>query len=268
MIKLVFTDIDDTLLNTDKEVSQENRDAIKKMHDQGVKFGIASGRTIYNLQRKFPEWGLENTCDYLLGSNGAEIYDFKTNSTRLVSKFTKEEVINIYKYIDMKFKNIAICVYEDDYLCTTKVTDVYLGRINQTGLKQKVLNFSEDLQDFYPKVIIVAEPKIVEELLEYSINNPRDYFRCFKSQAHIFEITKPNSSKSHGIELIMNELGYNKNEIMTLGDNDNDFEMIRDYFGVAMENASDLCKSEANEITSSCNDSGVAKAIYRFVLNK
>jgi len=268
MIKLVFTDIDDTLLDTSKKISEDNRRAIKEMHDRGVKFGIASGRTSYNLQRVYPTWNLGDTCDYLLGSNGAEIYDFESNETRLIYKFSKKEVIDIYNYINQEFDDVSICVYEDDYLCTNLVTDIYLERIAQTGLKEKVINFETDLKDYYPKVIVVAVREKADEILNYALNNKTDYFRTFKSQAHILEFTLIESSKSKGIEEVMNELNLQRDEIMTLGDNDNDYEMIRDFFGVAMDNASSLCKSEANAITSSCNDSGVARAIEKFVLKQ
>ena len=75
-VKAIMCDIDGTLLTTAGTVSPLTADAIQKVRDKGILFGISTGRAVTNVRKLLPEWGLSDMVDAIVGSGGAEIYDF------------------------------------------------------------------------------------------------------------------------------------------------------------------------------------------------
>lgn len=74
-------------------------------------------------------------------------------------------------------------------------------------------------------------------------------------------------SKGYGLEYVSNRLGISPDEIIAIGDNENDISMLNySGLGVAMGNALEKTKSEANIITSSNDEDGVAKVIEKYIL--
>ena len=73
--KLIVSDLDGTLLNGQKFVSNINKDAIRKAKEQGMSFAIASGRPLYPILSLIKQWEMEELVDYVLGMNGGCIYD-------------------------------------------------------------------------------------------------------------------------------------------------------------------------------------------------
>ena len=78
-IKVIMCDIDGTLLNSKGIVTSKTIDAIKKVREQGILFGISTGRDVPSVKRLFGKWGIGGLVDMVVGSNGGEIYDYKTD---------------------------------------------------------------------------------------------------------------------------------------------------------------------------------------------
>ena len=78
-IKVIMCDIDGTLLNSKGIVTTKTIDAIKKVREQGILFGISTGRDVPSVKRLFGKWGIGGLVDMVVGSNGGEIYDYKTD---------------------------------------------------------------------------------------------------------------------------------------------------------------------------------------------
>ena len=78
-IKVIMCDIDGTLLNSKGIVTSKTIDAIKKVREQGILFGISTGRDVPSVKRLFGKWGIGGLVDMIVGSNGGEIYDYKTD---------------------------------------------------------------------------------------------------------------------------------------------------------------------------------------------
>ena len=265
-IKLVMVDVDFTLLDAKKQCSQENIAAITRLNQKQIKFGIASGRTLFNLKRVLPTWQLNDKVDFLIGSNGAEIFDMRQNQLYQNCFLKKEVIWDIYATIIASKLDVSICVYEDDYLATNHLTTEYLQRTQATALKQKVINYQEYVTKALAKVIVVANPLVIDKLIAYLDTLEIKDYRYFKSQPMMLEVTNPSLSKSYGVKLAGELLGLEANEIMTIGDNDNDIEMVRDFQGVAMANATNKVKEVATYHTTSCEESGVAHIINKLIL--
>lgn len=262
-IKLVMVDVDSTLLNSKKECTQANVNEIKRITSEGVNFGIASGRTVFNVLRIIPSWNLSEEVSYVVGSNGAEIYDIDKDILYTNHQLDKETIIDIYNEYSLLNLDMSICIYEDIVLATNHKCKRYEKRLAETGLKEELIDYPTYVNKSYPKMIIIAEPIVVDKVIEHYQKNKSDKFRAFRSQPNIVEIVNPELSKSFGVSKIQDILNLKKEEILTIGDNDNDIEMIRDFTGVAMSNATENVKNVATHHTLSCNESGVA-----FILNK
>jgi Cof subfamily protein (haloacid dehalogenase superfamily) len=264
-IKLVMVDVDSTLLNSKKECTQENKNEIIRITNKGVKFGIASGRTVFNILRVLPSWDLVSQVSYVIGSNGAEIFDVKNEKLYTNHQLAKETILEIYSKFSELGLDMSICVYEDAVLAAHKSFEPYEKRLVETGLERKIIDYPTYINKNYPKMIILAEPVNIDKILEYNKNNLSDNYRMFKSQTVIAEIVNPQLSKSFGVSKIQEILNLEKEEIMTIGDNDNDIEMVRDFVGIAMSNATENVKNVATYNTVSCEESGVAHILRKMV---
>ena len=106
--KMFVTDVDDTLLNDNHEITKANKEAIMELQKQGVTFVLASGRPTEAMMKIAKELELDKYNGYVAGYNGGEILDMKTNKVLSRESLTREELLEIYeetKDIDLKFIN-------------------------------------------------------------------------------------------------------------------------------------------------------------------
>ena len=74
-VTLVATDLDGTLLNSEKKVSEKNKEAIRRLKEHGILFGVVSGRPVESGLILCKGWGLEDSISFLIGMNGGVLYD-------------------------------------------------------------------------------------------------------------------------------------------------------------------------------------------------
>jgi hypothetical protein len=85
----------------------------------------------------------------------------------------------------------------------------------------------------------------------------------------MLEVLPPNGSKGDALRVLLDELNIPAEQVMALGDGENDIEMLQlAGIGVAVGNASPLLKAVADQVVASNDDDGVAEAIERFVLHR
>lgn len=263
-IKLVMSDIDDTLLDSNKVCSPTNAKAIKQLKEHGIKFGIASGRPCELIPRFFKEWDIEGLVDYVVGSNGAELLDVKNNKIYNFNFLS----IDIIKEIERKYHDydMSVCVYHGNELRANKAVEEYNSRLKIHKLEKKIIDFKKDISQEYPKVLGVAnEDEVIKVLTNESICKTEDY-RCFPSASTLLEFVNPLLSKTFGINEICKLEKISSENVMTFGDTSNDVEMLRDFNGVCMSNGTDDAKSVAKYICGSNNESGLGKFIFEHLL--
>ena len=96
MYKLVAVDLDGTLLNSYGEVSDKNREAVKKAMDNGIEIVLASGRALESVRSISLDI---NASKYIICGNGAEVYNIETNENIYENYLNKEKVLQIVKYV-------------------------------------------------------------------------------------------------------------------------------------------------------------------------
>lgn len=263
MYKAIFLDLDGTLLNNDKNISQENIAAIKYAKDKGVYVCLCSGRQ-KDAVKAYKE--VVNSSRYIICSNGAQIYDCESN----------EEIYscNIDSEVCEKLSNYAIdnnyyIVLETNYSRYISSEDCYI--------KDEIL-----LKDNEELFKIIRENKILQFTIatktEKEIRKVENFINSlnindFKIE-NVFPFTKDpdsvwvanminkNASKGNAVNGLCRYLKIDMEDVIAMGDDANDLSMIKMAgLGVAMGNSIEDVKKQAKEVTKTNNENGVAEII-------
>lgn len=291
MFKLMAIDLDGTLLNSFGEVSENTRKALQAAKQRGVEVVLASGRPISSTESLAVELGVDN---YLISGNGAAVYDIKEQKVVYDRFLTKEQVMKIAKLCDNNsfFYNVYT---EDEVIASSlnynvlfyhkenvkkieerrthiNVVQNIMEYIEQSGkekfLKITVCDESQFIFNSIMKRLKEIEGIDVLETAYMSRKKIKDGTDDVDIQYYYTEITNENVNKWSAIEYLLEKLDIKPEEVIAIGDNLNDKEMIENAgLGVVMGNSNPIMKGLANEIVADNNSEGVLEAINRFVLN-
>ncbi|SIO10597.1 hypothetical protein SAMN05878443_1403 [Carnobacterium alterfunditum] len=270
MIKLVAIDLDGTLLNGEHIISNENKEAIKKAKEQGVKVVLCTGRPLLGMISYLEELNLRESGDYGITYNGGLVQRTDTGdvlSKTTLTKVETEEIFELSKKINVPCNFIDLeNIYEPPY---PEGRDSLYPTV-MTALPYVPIIMEEMSGDIAINKTVFCYSQI---LLDEAIKNIPAYFfekyTIMKSRPILLELMPKNVDKGTGIAVLADLLGFEASEVMSLGDEANDAAMI-EYagMGVAMGNATNEIKAMAQYITKTNEEHGVAYAIHKFVLNQ
>lgn len=275
-IKLIAIDLDGTLLHSDRTLSRENIEAIRKAKAAGVQVVLCTGRPLLAMNYLLDEIDLRDEGDLAITYNGGLIQ--KTQSGEIVHQITlnREECKEVYElgqnlHLPVNFIDLNY-IYEPPY--PKGAESIYMADrrkdTNKIGLQFKEVDIQNLPEPFFINKIVMSRP--AEELDAKIPKIPSYYhekFNIYKSQDFILEVLPLSVDKGSAMRFIGEALGFEKHQIMGLGDQENDLSLVESAgFGVAMANAIPAVKEVADYITTSNNENGVAHAIHKFVLNK
>ncbi|MBQ9396511.1 MAG: HAD family phosphatase [Proteobacteria bacterium] len=265
--RLLALDLDGTLTNSQKKVSEKNRKYIRLAQEKGVDIILASGRPVIGIESVAKALNLYETGGYILAYNGGQIIDCKTQKP-LIEHFVPSQYYHEICDIIHRFHVFPLTYNRTGVICEND-EDRYVHQecYNNSVPLHKVECLEAELNGPIVKFMVVGEP---EEL-----NKAAVYFReCFKGALNVFfsepyfmEITPPGIEKSSALAALLKLLNIPREELMACGDGLNDIPML-EYagFSVAMANAYEETKKYADFISASNEDDGVALAIERFIL--
>ena len=261
MIKLVAVDLDDTLLNNDIKISEENKKAIRECREQGIYFTFATGRMF----RAAVDYAKEVNLDLpLITYQGALVktIDEKEIEHHVIEKEIAAEVIDFLRDYKMQLN-----VYMNDFLYVEQMNDFGCNYVSLSKVGHKVTKFPQGLVTEPTKILLAGDPAVLDIIQEKSMAIYGDRLTITKSKDHFLEFGNPKSKKSIALKALADSLGIKREEIMAVGDGMNDLDMLEFAgTGVAMENAAPQVKEIADHITDTNDNHGVAKAIRKFVL--
>ncbi len=267
MIKLITIDLDGTLFDDEKNISDENLLAIDKARSLGVKVVVASGRPLNGVLPTLAKLGLTSSSDYVICYNGAKILNVKTGEvifSRVLEGSSIKEITNVAKNF-----NIDIHAFRDDETLITpkhnEFTDV-ATRINE--IRDYLVDFSTIKEsDCFIKIVLLASKSHLDYI---ESNMPADLFKKYsvvRSSKIFLEFLNKDVDKGKALIALAEYLNIPLADTMAIGDAGNDLNMIlKAGVGVAMENAFSYVKDAADYITLDNNHSGVANAINKFIL--
>ena len=269
MIKMVVSDMDGTLLNSDLEISQENLQAIEALRKKGIRFCVATGRP-EQLIKEYIE-PLRMT-DPMIMYNGSVIgHPFKDENLYEL-KLAKSDIRAIIEYCEEN--DVIYMPYSKDKLISKPNYRVDFFEERNKKLDDKNKCIFEDIRDI-DKIVnenVINKILLIENDIDKfnevkAIVSQYPQFEIATSQKGFIDINPKGASKGNALKVLADHFGYTLDEIVVFGDQDNDVSMLEVAgIGVAMANASNRAKSVASDMTSSNNDSGVAKWITKHLL--
>lgn len=264
--KLVVSDLDGTIKDSDQPIHPETIDTFAKLDDLGVFFTLASGRSLASLRPYADELKihiplvLANGC--IIQSMDGEIHH---------REFMPQEVTRkLFEITDRE--NSDMVIFVDDHLYFKKMTlniDRIFGRIRDDITEVKTWDQIGDMIDSVNKFMILDWENLdrldrLEEVFSRELDGKAEYLR---TNIHHLEVMPKGVSKATGLEYLCKELGITMGEILAFGDFDNDTEMLRAVgFGAAVANATDRTKANADIIIGSCAENGPAVFLNELIL--
>ena len=266
-MELFVTDLDGTLLNSNKEVSIKSTEILNKLIDNGVNFTVATARTPATVVDLLQDVNIKLPAVLM---NGVLLYDIKEEkyiNIKEIEKDIVDKVFNILNKFDKNamvygIRNNHLWVYHKEFEYSWEY-DFYKERADRkqkTFLKvenyqecineSKVINFI--VFDKYEKIKgIYEELKKIDEIsVEY-------YEDIYEKGCYFLEAYSAEASKANGIKLLSDYIEHDK--LICFGDNLNDipmFELADECYATA--NAVERVKEISTDVIGSCDEDGVA----------
>ena len=264
-LKLIALDIDGTLLNDQKEVSRENREAIRRAERKGIYVILATGR-MYRSAKNFENLFTSNMP--LIAYNGGLIKEFNDGKVIYQNDMPKEMVKPMFKFI--KQYGFSTNFYIDDKLYGDEKNEYIHGYaeyidVPYTKLKEaEIFRYIEERNII--KMVAFGEEKKLDYFLEKEKEALADKIHLVKSLPFMLEIANRDVNKGTGLATLGNILDIKASEMMAIGDNMNDEEML-DYVEnpFVVDNGNPLLFNKGYMKTRSNNQDGVAYAISQFL---
>lgn len=265
--KIVVLDLDGTLTNSKKELSDRNRTALMRLQERGVKVVLASGRPTYGIVPLAEALELKRFGGYILAYNGGVIIDCATGEEIYSNVLPLDMIVPLYEA--SKSHGVVILSYDGRFIVTEDAADKYVGvemHLNKMEARE-VSNFVEYFKTPVPKCLAVGDPQKVVEMEAELKANYGEVMNIYRSEPFFLELVPLNIDKAYSLSVLLEKIGGTKEEMVAFGDGFNDLSMI-EYagVGVAMSNAQDVVKQRADVVALSNDEDGVADYIERELL--
>ena len=283
MIKLIASDMDGTLLNSNHKISEENIKAIKEAEQKGIRFAIATGRDYESVKPVLNEYNLKCECIVM---SGAEYRDINGSVLESI-EIDNEDVKKIIEELHLVGLSCDILTDKGVYGSNKELYEKGLKErkemLENTMSEEKLKEFEKQFRHlFNPKYIsdintFTNENIKIYKVMAYSKDcelieelkgkfNKNENIAVASTFSNDIEITHVNAQKGRIISKVIKKLNIEKDEVMVLGDSFNDYSMFTEFNNsFAMGNAIDEIKNIATYITDSNDNNGVAKAIYKMI---
>lgn len=271
MIKLIALDMDGTLLNEQKELTQPQIDAIHQAVKTGVTVVLCTGRPLVGVKPFVQQLGFDVEDEYIIVNNGCSTHSTKDWSLIDWEELTLEDIPYLNHFTEGDKVQLAL-FDEDNYFVVAEQpnqrTVIDAAVVDMVPLS---ITLEEAIsgQHRWFEAMFVGETVDMDSFEEKHSHELSQRYSTVRSQDFLFEILPNGASKASGLKKLADRLGILPEEIMAMGDANNDLEMIEFAgLGIAMGNANEQVKAIAQDITDTNENNGVAKAIEKHILNK
>ena len=264
--KMVFSDMDGTLLWKGLHISVENQKAIQKVVDKGVDFVICTGRGVFGVEPHLKELGLIGKKGYVICQNGAAVYDLRNMELVLKQSFSPMLLKPVADYA-RAFGDVELFYYDDrTFMCET-LTDVVAEYCQVMKTTPRLVNDPTEYEGELTKCLFSGPRETLEKIKAYAEELLGDQVNLFYSSPTYMEFVIKGVDKGSALEATAKKAGVDLKDTIAIGDSDNDLPMIRKAgLGVAMKNGEDHVKAAAGYITErTAEEDGVAEVLEKFI---
>lgn len=265
--KVLVLDIDGTLTNSQKEISENTKRGILNIQERGHLVMLASGRPTPGMYRYAEELELERFGGYLLSFNGGKIINCRTGEIVYQRILPSQALPGLYHFA--KENDCGLVTYIGDHIILGTRMDEYVeieSRINGMKVK-KVSNFLDYVDFEVNKCLMTAPPERAEKYVEILQKKYEGRLSIYRSEPFFIEIMPMNVDKATSLDRMLETVGLKRENAICCGDGYNDLTMIQYAgVGVAMANAQPVVKEAADFVTASNDEDGIVNVIDKFIM--
>ncbi|MCT0022165.1 sugar-phosphatase [Weissella confusa] len=269
-IKLITIDIDDTLVNTAKQVTPRVKAALQEATAQGVKVVLTTGRPLPGVQEYLDELGLNHQDDqYAITYNGGVVQT--TNGEELGGKeLAYSDYLRLREVADELGAYLQVETIDATYT-SAKEINYWASRENFLIKMPLIIKPVDEMDpnDHYVKFMFIGDEADIDSWRDALPADVKEAYYIVKSTPQHLEFMHKDATKGSGLLTLAAKLGIDRSETMALGDQQNDVTMIEAAgLGVAMGNAVPEVKAVADVETTTQNADGVGVAVEKWVLGR
>lgn len=272
---IIALDLDGTLLNSKKELSEGNLAALKKAADAGWEIVPTTGR-FYGGMPDFIR-GLP-FVHYAITINGAYVEDLLEGNEIYTAEMPYKQAIDIMKYLD-KLPVIYDCYMDNDAF----MTEALKAKVDEIVENPRIRKMFYDLRKPVPELKEFLENRVQDvQKIQFFTKDADLRLHLLEELPKVFENIAVSSSSPQNIEInqakatkglaliaLAEYLGLDRSKTIAMGDGLNDISMLEEAgIGIAMANGCDEALDAADWVTSHCDEDGVAKAIEKYCFNE
>ncbi len=249
----LMTDLDGTLLTSDKRVSEKDAAAIARFRDDGGRFAFATGRTLQTAMQYIEELQIEAP---VILYNGAGIYDPKAGKM-LYTAPLPEKAKDYTKQFLEQFPEVGAEILRPDGTYIIKLNEVERAHAAYCSVPPIYCTLDEVPEGEWLKVLFAMPEKELEALIAYANEGKFEGVSFIRSEAVYYEMLPENISKGSALEVCRTLLKAEGLSFAAAGDYHNDVEMLRRAdFGAAPASAQQIVRKAADYVLTATNDEG------------
>ena len=249
-IKAIILDLDGTLLDDNKKISDKTIEFLKQIKED-IKIIPASARQFCTIKPYLEKLDLLDDNNYTICFNGSLIVNNK-----------EKELFS--SYID---KNVVVKI--DDFILDNNIDWTYY-LYDSRLLRNDISNIDEFVnKNKIYKIVGISTPEVIDKIRNNLPKCILDNLEITSSELNRIEFVNKGMTKVKAIELLLNKLDINKENVVAIGDGDNDIDMIK-YVGcgIAMLNSPEIVKENADIVTKRSNNEDGIYYVINELLSK
>ncbi len=262
-IKLVIVDLDGTLLNSNHQLSERTEKVLRAALDQGIQVMLATGKTYYSARHIIEKLKLVTPGVYVQGLI-VHNADGNIRHQQTLDPALARRVITF-----AEDRGFTVLIYSGTRLLMRAKTPLYEHIQRYDEPAPEIVGPLQNILDTTPlhKLLLYGDEKRVTALrwqLSMQLNGQATL--VYAQIPGMMEVLPHGASKGRAVKALIRELGFHPNQVLAIGDGENDIEMIQVAgIGVAMGNADERLKKVADHIVADNDNDGVAEALEKFI---
>lgn len=271
--KIVFSDVDGTLLKPDGTLSERTRQVIKRLQESDIPFILVSARSPQEMFALYRELDLKSP---IVGYNGGMVYEMVgKRSIRVLVDYIipRDELTIMYELITKQFPELNLNIYSGTNWFAGRYDKWLQGETDLVKIDPEYRDLDEVVTSGMPihKIMLIGEIETILEAEDTLKSTAGITAAINRSNPNYLEITNERATKLNGLKTVLEKFfpEIKREEVMALGDGHNDWDMLKYAgFGVAMENAAEEMKQSVKYVTASNAEDGFARAVEKLIFQK
>lgn len=267
--KMVFSDMDGTLLWKGIRISVENQNAIQKIIDKDIDFVICTGRGVFGVEPHLRQLGLIGRKGFVICQNGASIYNLESMTLIRKRGFSPALLAPVANFA-REMGGVELFYYDERTFLCERISDEVREYCKVMKTTPRCVKSPTDYSGELTKCLFSGPRKKLEQIKIFAEKLLGDQVNLFYSAENYLEFVVGGVDKGSAMAAAAQAAGVELKDTIAIGDSDNDLTMIQQAgLGVAMANGEIYVKEAADYITErNAEENGVAEVLERFILNE